>query len=45
MYYRIKLGMFDDPNSLEYNFIKPSVIESSVHKELALQAARCLSIY
>ncbi len=32
--------MFDDPNSLEYNFIRPSVIESSVHKELALQAAR-----
>jgi beta-glucosidase len=37
---RIRLGLFDNPADNPYNKIKPSVVGSPEHKELALEAAR-----
>jgi beta-glucosidase-like glycosyl hydrolase len=37
---RFKLGLFDDPASVPYNKISPSVIGCREHKDLALETAR-----
>ena len=37
---RMQLGLFDDPNLNPYNKISPTVVGSTEHKALALEAAR-----
>jgi beta-glucosidase len=37
---RIKLGMFDPPETVSYAAIPPSVVDSPKHRELALRTAR-----
>ena len=37
---RMRLGLFDDPANNPYNKLKPSVVGSPVHKEIALESAR-----
>ena len=37
---RIRLGMFDPPENVPYNAIRPEVIDCPAHRSLALEAAR-----
>ena len=37
---RMRLGMFDHPDSVPYNHLSPSIVGCKEHQELALEAAR-----
>ncbi len=36
---RFRLGLFDDPNSVAYNFVPTDIVNSKKHKDLAYQTA------